>query len=255
MNKDIIVVADTQVYAGVPTDHIQALAKFIWKKKPAHVVNIGDAFDFPSLCHYNTTKAQEGMRLIDDLEAGYEALAIIPEYIDYKNMVAKKKRYKPEFHFITGNHENRLHNMVERNPHLEGLINLDGAIGELGYEVHKFLEPLWIKGVAFNHFMQNPMSSKPIGGGIENKLNKHAHSFVHGHVQQYQFGRRQTLDGKPHFGVCAGAFYLHDEGYRGAYNTEIRGFVHMKHFINRYGYDDWDVDFISLERLMGMYAD
>lgn len=255
MYKDIIVVADTQVYKGVPTDHIGALAKFIWKNKPAHVVNIGDAFDFPSLCHYNSPKEQEGMRLADDLIAGYNALSIIPNYVHYKNIVGKKKRYNPTFSFLTGNHEQRLHNMVEKNPHLEGMIDLNSGIAAQGWDVYGFLDPLWIDGIAFNHYMQNPMSGKAIGGGIENKLNKHHHSFVHGHQQQYQYGRRQTLDGIPHFGVCAGAFYLHDEGYRGSYNTEIRGFVHMKHFINRYGYEDYDVDFISLERLMEMYND
>lgn len=251
MSKDIIVIADTQVYAGVPVDHLHALAEYIWKHKPANVVNIGDAFDFPSLCHYNTPKEQEGMRLADDLAAGYEALSIIPAYLNYKNSKAKKKKYKPELTFITGNHEQRLHRMVEHNPHLEGFIDLDEMIASLGWKVYPFLTPKWISGIAFNHFMQNPLTGKPIGGGIENKLNKHSHCFVHGHVQQYQFGRRQTLNGKPHFGVCAGAFYMHDEGYRGSYNTEIRGFVHMKHFKNRYGYDDYDVDFVSLERLLG----
>jgi len=93
-------------------------------------------------------------------------------------------------------------------------------------------------------------SGKPVGGGIENKLNKFPHSFVHGHQQQYQFARRQNLMGKPHFGVCAGSFYMHDEDYRGANNTEIRGFAHLKSYTNRYDYKDNDVEFISLERLL-----
>ena len=94
------------------------------------------------------------------------------------------------------------------------------------------------------------MSGRPFGGTIENKLNKFPHSFVHGLQQHYHFGRRQNLQGKPHFGVCAGSFYLHNEGYRGANNTEIRGFTHLKGFINRYGYQDYDVEFVSLERLL-----
>lgn len=253
LSKDIIVIADTQVFAGVPVGHLHSLANFIWKKKPGRIINIGDAFDFPSLCAYNSPREQEGMRLVDDLTAGFQALRIIPDYIKFKNAVAKKKRYRPKLDFITGNHEERLHRMVEKNPHLEGLIDLNGSIRSIGWQVHRFLEPMWVDGIAFNHYMQNPMTGKPIGGAIENKLNKHSHSFVHGHVQQYQYGRRQTLSGMPHFGVCAGAFYLHDEGYRGSYNTEIRGFTYMKHFINRYGFDDYDVDFVSVERLMRDY--
>ena len=61
------------------------------------------------------------------------------------------------------------------------------------------------------------------------------------------------MQGRPHFGVCAGSFYMHDEGYRGANNTELRGFVHLRHFKNRFGYDDYDVEFVSMERLTENY--
>jgi len=250
MTKDIIVIGDTQVTPEAPLDHIEALAKYIWRHKPTHVIHIGDNWDFTSLCHYNSPLEQEGRRLVDDLVVGAHALSIIPLHITLKNSIAKKKMYKPAFSFIVGNHEHRLQRMIEHNPHLKGLIDLDKMIEDIGWDVHQFLHPLWIDGIAFNHYMPNPESGRAIGGGIENKLNKHAHSFVHGHQQKYQFGRRQTLNGKPHFGVCAGSFYMHDEVYRGVNNTEIRGFVHLKHFTNRYGYSDYDVDFVSLERLL-----
>ena len=247
---DIIVIADTQVTPGCCTRHIQKLAEYIWQIKPKHIVHIGDNWDFESLSYYASQKESEGKRLIDDIRAGEEALAIIPTYIKKMNKIAKKKPYVPEFHFIMGNHEKRLDKMVETNPHLEGLVDLRAIVTGQGWSYHEFLYPKWIEGIAFNHFMPNPMSGKPIGGSIDNKLNKHPHSFVHGHMQQYQYGRRQSLDGRPHFGVCAGSFYSHDEGYRGACNTEIRGFVHMRSFINRYAFPDYDVEFISLERLL-----
>jgi hypothetical protein len=43
---------------------------------------------------------------------------------------------------------------------------------------------------------------------------------------------------------------MHDEAYRGANNTEIRGFVHLHSFTNRYDFQDYDVNFVSLERLL-----
>lgn len=189
---------------------------------------------------------------MDDLKSGLNALAIIPDYIDLMNSKAKKKKYSPQLVFITGNHEQRLMTRVKKNPWLKGLIDLEGDIEAQGWLVSEFLDPYWVGDIMFNHYLPNPQSGKAIGGGIENKLNKHPHSFVHGHQQQYQFGRRQTMDGRPHFGVCAGAFYQHDEDYRGSCNTEIRGFVHMKSFTNRYHHPDYDVDFVSLERLMEM---
>ena len=253
MNRDIVVIADPQVTPDSPTDHLYAVAKYIWHNKPAHVVHIGDHWDFPSISSYNTAYEQEGRRLADDLIAGAKALDIINDYLRMKNAKAKRKAYKPTLDFIIGNHEQRLDRLLNNNPYLHGMVDMQAMIEKAGWTVHPFLQPLWINGIAFNHYMQNPMSGRAIGGSIENKLNKHSHSFVHGHQQQYQFGRRQTLDGRPHFGVCAGSFYLHDESYREGANTEIRGFVHLKAFTNRYGFQDYDVDFVSIERLLEMY--
>lgn len=247
---DILVIADTQVIKNSPTDHLHALARYIWKYKPAHIVHIGDNWDFESLSFYATLLQKEGRRLIDDLQAGRAALKIITDYIDERNRIEKKKKYAPTLDFVMGNHEYRLDKLVNSQPHLAGIVDLESMIEDLGWEVHKFLEPLWIGEVCFSHFMSNPMTSRPVGGGIENKLNKFPHSFVHGHQQQFQFARRQNLLGKPHFGACAGSFYMHDEEYRGANNTEIRGFLHLKEFVNRYDYTDHDVEFISLERLL-----
>lgn len=253
MSNDIVVIADTQVTSAAPLDHIHALAKYIWKHKPKHIIHIGDALDFESLSFYASPLESEGRRLVDDLKAGLDALNIIPKYIEKMNKKAKRKKYVPELSFITGNHEERLNTRVKKNPWLEGLIDLKGEIEAQGWKVYDFLEPMWIDDIMFVHYLQNTQTGKAIGGGIENKLNKHPHSFVHGHQQWYQFGRRQTMDGRPHFGVCAGAFYIHDEDYRGFGNTEIRGFAHMKSFTNRYNFKDYDIDFVSMERLLEMY--
>lgn len=251
--KDILVIADTQVIRGAPVDHLKSLAKYIWKHKPKHIVHIGDNWDFESLSFYASPLEKEGRRLHHDLEAGADALGVITDYINKRNSVVKKKKYEPTLDFVMGNHEYRLEKLVNSNPHLEGLIDLNGMIEDAGWTVHKYLHPLWINEICFNHYMPNPMSGKPVGGGIENKLNKFPHSFVHGHQQQFQFGRRQNLLGKPHFGACAGSFYMHNEAYRGQDNTEIRGFLHLKEFTNRYDYQDYDVEFVSLERLLGEY--
>jgi len=250
---DIVVIADTQVTSTAPVEHLEAIAEYIWKHKPAHIVHIGDHWDFESLSFYASPEEKEGRRLVDDLKAGNDALEIITNFIDSKNSTAKQKKYKPSLDFIMGNHEYRLNRMIENNPHLIGIIDLYGMIESKGWTVHKFLDPLWIGTVCFNHFMPNQASGRPVGGGIENKMNKFPHSFVHGHQQQFQFARRQNLSGTPHFGVCAGSFYMHDEQYRGACNTEIRGFVHLKEFTNRFNYQDHDVEFVSLERLLNEY--
>jgi len=253
MNKDIIVLADTQVDKDSPLAHFSAASEYIWEHKPQKIVHIGDHWDFPSLSSYASAKESEGRRLYDDLEGGFEAFRMIMKKTDQKNASGKKKQYKPDKHFLMGNHENRLNRFIDSHPVLEGCFDLDRFVEDQGWTVNQMCDPLWLDGICFNHYMENPMSGRPVGGSMENKLNKFPHSFVHGHQQQFQYARRQNLQGMPHFGICAGSFYMHDEGYRGANNTEIRGFVHLKHFINRYGFDDWDCNFVSLERLLQMY--
>jgi hypothetical protein len=252
-NKDIVVIADTQIDKDSPTKHLEALSRYLWKHKPSTWVHIGDHFDLPSLSSYASPLQQEGKRLVDDIDAGIKALDKIADYVNTRNIKSKRQFYSPNKLFIEGNHENRLNRYMGAHPELLGLVDIPSFIECAGWSYSKLGEPIWVGDVCFNHYMENPMSGKPVGGSMENKLNKFPHSFVHGHQQQFQYARRQNLKGKPHFGVCAGAFYMHDEDYRGANNTEIRGFVHLKHFINRYGYDDYDVEFISLERLLEQY--
>ncbi len=253
MNEDIVVVADTQIRKGSNTIHLKALAKLIWKKKPKYVVHIGDHFDFPSLSSYASKAEQEGQDLKGDFDAGEEALRIIPEYIDKMNKKHKKKYYKPVFEFCLGNHCHRLARYLSENPKLKSTFDLKGLIESCGWRYNGFLDPVYINDVMFNHFIVNPMSGKAVAGSIDNKINKTNTSFVVGHSQQYQIGSRQTMSGSPHFGVVAGAFYLEDEGYRGTCNTEKRGFPYLKGFINRFGYQDYDVQFMSIERLQAMY--
>lgn len=249
---DIIVIADTQIDKDSPIDHLHALSRYIWKHRPQHIIHIGDHWDFPSLSTYATPSDSEGLRLLHDIESGLKAFKAITAHLDYKND-KRKNKYKPEKHFLMGNHENRLKRFIDNQPILHGLIDLKGMVEEEGWTFHDMCKPFWLHNIAFNHYMENPMSGRPIGGSMESKLNKLPHSFCHGHQQQYQYARRQNLQGKPHFGVCAGSFYMHDESYRGANNTEIRGFTHFRGFTNRYGFIDHDVEFVSLERLLANY--
>jgi hypothetical protein len=253
MSNDILVIGDTQITPSAPTRHLEALARYIWKHQPAHIVHIGDHWDFESLSFFASPKEKEGRRLYQDLEAGFEAFKIIMAYTDKMNASGKRKKYAPTKHFCMGNHEVRLKRYIDANPVLEGCFDLNKFVTDQGWTVTEMNVPHWIEDVCFSHYMSNPMSGKPVGGGIENKLNKFPHSFVHGHQQQFQFGRRQNLLGKPHFGACAGSFYMHDEDYRGENNTEIRGFLHLKSYQNRYDFADHDVEFVSLERLLGQY--
>jgi hypothetical protein len=252
--QDKVIIADTQTKDGSPTIHLEALGRFIWDKKPGYVIHIGDHWDLPSLSTYASKIAQEGQRLYDDLQSGNDAFDLIMKESKMRNFIGKKKQYSPNKKFLKGNHEFRLERYINEHPVLAGCFDIGAWITNQGWEVHEFNVPLFINDVCYVHYLENAMSGRPVGGSMESKLNKFPHSFVHGHQQQHQYASRQNLLGKPHFGACAGSFYLHDEGYRGANNTEKRGFLYMKAFENRYGYLDYDIEFVSLERLLKEYG-
>jgi hypothetical protein len=253
INNDIVVIADTQVDSDSPLDHLRALSKYIWEHKPKHIVHIGDHWDFPSLSSYKADTERVGDDTQADYDGGFKAFDVIMEETVKGNRKGKKKAYKPNKVFIMGNHEDRLNRLITEQPRFKNTFPLKKDIEKRGWTVYDFLVPCFIDDICFIHFMPNPMSGRPVGGSVENKLNKFPHSFVHGHQQQFQFGRRQNMQGTPHFGVCAGSFYMHDEDYRGANNTEIRGFAHLKSYVNRYDQADHDVEFVSLERLLAQY--
>jgi hypothetical protein len=245
---DILMIADTQIHPNSRTEHLYALARYIARHRPACIVHIGDHWDFPSLSSYASGLESEGRRLYDDLEAGFDAFKIIMSEAD------RIANYNPEKHFLMGNHEDRLRRFVASNPVLEGCFDLDRFVEDQGWTVHGFKQPYWRDNICFTHYLENAMSGRAVGGSIENKLNKFPHSFAMGHQQQFQYARRQNLLGRPHIGVVAGAFYIDDEDYRGSNNTEVRGFVHFKNYTNRYGYSDYDIEYVSLERLMENYS-
>lgn len=251
--KDKLIIADTQCTNDTPTEHLEALSHFIWKNKPKHIIHLGDHWDFPSLSSYNSELESEGLRLYDDLEGGFAAFRKIMAVTDQENK-KRKYKYKPIKDFLMGNHENRLKRFIDKNPALEGCFDLAKFVKDQGWYVHDFLQPLWIDDIMFIHYLTNPMSGRAVGGSIENKLNKTPHSFVHGHQQQVQYGSRQNKRGEQHFGICAGAFYLHDEDYRGYDNTEKRACVYLKAYENRYGNVDHDIEIISVERMLAEYS-
>jgi hypothetical protein len=251
---DIVVIADTQVDNDSPTAHLKALGSFIWEHKPGHIHDIGDHWDLPSLSSYASKKEQEGRRLFDDLQGGNDAFGLIMQESKMRNFIGKKKQYSPNKKFLKGNHEFRLERYINDHPILEGCFDIGAWVVDQGWEVFGFNDPVFVNDVCFSHYMSSAGSGKAVGGSMENKLNKFPHSFVHGHQQQYQFACRQNLLGKPHFGVCAGSFYMHNEAYRGENNTEKRGFPYMKAYTNRYGYLDYDIEFVSLERLLKEYG-
>jgi hypothetical protein len=124
----------------------------------------------------------------------------------------KDPTWKPRFVFTLGNHEERIIRAVEDNPHqLEGVIgyhNLDLD----GWEVHPYLSPAIVDGVAYCHFFTSGVMGRPVTSARALLQKKHM-SCVMGHVQDTDIAIDMRADGKRVTGLFAGICYQHDEDY------------------------------------------
>lgn len=240
-----LVIPDTQVKPGVPTDHLRWAGKYIMDRRPDVIVHLGDHWDMPSLSAWDRGKLQmEGRRYSEDVQSGNEALdLLIAPTRQYNARSRTRTPYEPEWHLLRGNHEQRIERAVEENGHLEGHLGYHD-LESPDWEVHDFLEPVFLDGIGYSHYWANHMTGRPLGGMIETRLKNIGHSFTMGHVQTLQTGVR-FIHGpngpRMQRGLVAGAFYLHSEDYKGPQaNAHWRGLI-VKHEVNDGGYDLMEV--------------
>lgn len=251
---DHLVLFDVQAKPGLDYPHLASLGKYIVQKKPEKIICIGDFWDMHSLSSYDRgTKNAEGARYQEDIDAGREAMSelLSPlQKLQRRQSKARKKQYKPELHFLMGNHEERIKRHVNANPHLAGKLGYqDFGLEELGWAVHDFLKPVHLDGVEYVHFVQNRNSPNPKASS-KVALEQTKMSVTQGH--------RPTLDIATSWGdsagmlwsITCGSSYLHDEGYKGYQgNKHWRGVVHKRNVKG----GDFDPEFIRLDSLMKEY--
>ena len=237
-------IGDTQVKPGVPLDHIEALGRFIAERRPSVIIHAGDNWDMPSLSAYDEGKiSMEGRRYEMDIDAGNEAIKILDDAI------GRVKGYDPELYFLIGNHEQRIQRYVQENPKLEGFMGFDDF--ELdNWDVIPFLDILNVDGIHYSHYFSNPFTGRAYGGSVINKLSKLKFSFAMGHVQKMEHHKEFLNNGTTISGLVNGAFYMHDEDYKGPQgNHHWRG-VCMLNGVNN---GDYDIETIRLDYLLAKY--
>lgn len=245
-------IPDTQVRMGVPTRHIEALGNYIEAKRFEKIICAGDWWDMPATGNFNTAKEQEGLRVLDDINAGNAAMRLLWKAVDKRNKTVagwKKKQYQPECHFLFGNHEIHLERLWEQMPKLEGMI--DYSLLHLDrWQTYPYLKVVDIDGILYSHHFCNPMSGRPYGGMIETRIKNVGSSFTMGHQQSFKYGELEVSNGKLRHGLIAGAFYAHDENYKTPQgNHHWRGVV-VKNEVRDGSYD---IMKISLDYLLRKY--
>jgi hypothetical protein len=224
------VLPDCQVRPGDVTDHLDWIAQDIIRRKPDVLVCIGDFYDLPSLSSYSPAGGteKEGSRLLADIEAGNAAMSrlTVPIWKEVKRLESgHRKRWNPRFVFVEGNHEHRAARFASNDARFEGVVGTHLLpVEAFGFERVKFEHPIEIDGVWYCHYWKTAHSPRPIGGTIDNRLNKLGFSFVQGHEQGLRYSNRPLPNKKTLHGLVAGSCYLGVEHYRGPQScNEWRG--------------------------------
>lgn len=250
----ILVVTDSQVKPGIDLSYIEHIAAYAVDKKPDYIVHIGDFWDMPSLSSYDYGKRQfEGRRYKEDIEFGNHAMGLLTQPLEdevYRLQKGKRKQWNPEMHFLIGNHEQRIQRAVDSDAKLEGTIGYhDLALSD--WTVHSFLDPLFISGVAFNHYFTTGLAGRP-AATANAQLNKQHQSCIAGHQQGLQIATGKRGDGTLLTSVIAGSGYPHDEAYLGVMgNRHWRGIL-MLNDVQPTG--EFELMPVSLKYLQGKYA-
>lgn len=252
------VIPDCQIRPGDATDHLDWIAQDIIRRKPDVIVCIGDFYDLPSLSKYSPAGSleKENSRVIDDIDAGDAAMSRLtyPIWKEINRIIEnKKKAWKPRMVFTLGNHEHRAARFASEDARFQGLVGTHLlSVESYGFERVPFEQPIEIDGVWYCHYWKNSNSPKPIGGTIDNRLNKLGFSFVQGHEQGKRYGNRPLPNGRTIHGIVAGSCYLGVESYRGPQGSnEWRGTV-VLHDVRNGG--DFEPMFLTLRYLCQEYT-
>lgn len=252
----ILVIPDCQVKEGVPLEHLEWAGKAIVDYRPDVVVNIGDFADMPSLSTHDKagSKYFEGKRYTKDVKIVKEAMQMLLKPVKDEQLRLKRnkeKQYKPRMVMTLGNHEQRINRAISNNPMLDGLLSIDDLEYHKDWEVHNFLEPVFINGVGFSHYWPVGAMGRPASSpsAIIAKLHM---SCVAGHQQGRSVAYGKRADGQSICAIIAGSYYLHDEDYMDKLsNKHWRGLV----VLNEVNDGHFDEMFLSIDYLRKKYAD
>lgn len=225
-----LVIPDCQIRPGDDLEFLAAIGRYIVKKKPDVIVNLGDFADMPSLSSYDVgRKSFEGRRYLSDVQATRKAMDTLLAPINEFNAQQRKngkKQYKPRMVLTLGNHENRINRAVDSDPKLEGVLSVnDLQYADAGWEVYDFLDIVLIDGVAYSHYFVTGVAGRPASSAAA-QFRKTSMSSIAGHQQGLQIHTGQRADGALLTSVIAGSCYEHDESYLGPQgNKHWRGFL------------------------------
>jgi hypothetical protein len=216
MGKTHLVIPDSHAHPDHPNDRFTWLGKLIADVKPDVVIDIGDMADMASLCDHATAAEIEGGRYRRDVDAALDA----EERIEHEIRKTKKKR--PRKVKCLGNHDVRADRFVERNPRFAGVISKDDLCPkDFKWEVHDFLEPARVDGIAYAHYFVSGVMQRPIGGinPARKQVLSAMESCTSGHSHLFDYACLGGNTGKKYMGAVVGCYVDYAAGYAGVANA------------------------------------
>jgi hypothetical protein len=250
-----LVIPDTQLKPGVPTEHIGWIAQYIVDKKPDVLVIIGDWADMASLSSYDIGKKSfEGRNYRDDILAANDGLQMLMAPIETE-LARIKRRHRKHWNLrkivTLGNHEHRINVAIDNDRKLEGLISTkDIFFEQFGFEVYPFLKPVVVDGIAYAHYFVSGVMGRPVTTARA-LLTKHHMSCFAGHQQGRDIAYGKRADGSKITAIIAGSCYLHDEHYLNAQTNDVWKGCYVLHEVENGSCDEMPVSLSFLKERYG----
>ncbi len=243
-------IPDTQVKPDDPIDHLASLGRYLVHRRPDTIIMAGDWSDMPSLSYYDKgTKAAEGVRYADDVNASHEAMEAL-----LAPLLKVRRRYKPRMILTLGNHENRITKYVNANAAFDGKLSLEDLPYDK-WEVYPFLQPVQVDGILYSHFFpqgpdgqvfQNTRGAPSAKAQVQRLLQ----SSTAGHKPGLNHHIHQSWLRQQH-GLIAGSFYQHEESYLSPQGTAYWRGVVVKHDVDKGAYSPM---FVSMDYLLRRFS-
>ena len=248
-----LIIPDAHAHPLFHNKRADLLGQLMADLKPDVVVNLGDQWDFPSLCSYDKGKKSFwGRAYAADLEAG----------LDFSERmwapIRKLKKKLPYSTFLEGNHEERIKRLLSIQPELEGTVGFNDLDLKRNYDdivEYQGSTPgqTSIDGVIYCHYAISGVMGRAISGEHPgySLLTKKFQSITCGHIHTFDHCTRTTAEGQRLNGMVAGVFQDYWADYAGEANRIWwRGVVIKRDVEN----GDYNYETVSLERLYDLYG-
>lgn len=196
----ILAVGDVHCAVGYDNKRLRVAGEYAASYRPDVIVFIGDVGDMPSLNLHRKRIEMEGSRYKLDCEVTRDGLS------EFMAPLYASKKKLPRRVVAGGNHEHYVRRLVEENPKLEGIINLERDLGfrKFGFEYHEYQDRVNIGGFFFCHNIATKSSfsadcTSPKWGFVKKGVSMvcgHTHTAIHlRHTMLDEGGGRRKIHG------------------------------------------------------------